>query len=62
MGKFDYKMQIEVGELGQQTKVQISPNHGFSQISARLENEYFHIITLITTEASYDRNMIREEK
>lgn len=38
MGKFDYKMTIEAGDLGQQTKVQISPNHGFSQISARLEN------------------------
>lgn len=35
LGKFDYKMTIEAGYLGQKTKVHISPNHGFSQISAR---------------------------
>ena len=36
IGKLDYKMVIQAGNLGQQTNVQISPNHGFSQISARL--------------------------
>ena len=47
MGKFDYKMIIEVGDLGQQTRVQISPNHGFSQISARLENQYSYRKTFL---------------
>ena len=34
VGKFDYKMTINTGYLGESTTVQISPNHGFSQISA----------------------------
>ena len=59
MGKFDYKMIIEVGNLGQQTKVQISPNHGFNQISARLENQYYYRRTLLTEKRIEEKNKIQ---
>jgi len=37
-GKFDYKITTNGGSLGKTTEVQIEPNHGFNQISAKIQD------------------------
>lgn len=34
-GSFEYEMIVNTGNLGRQTEVQIIPNHGFTEISAK---------------------------
>ena len=35
-GDLTYSMQVDVGSLGGTTKVQITPNHSFDRVGARL--------------------------